>query len=340
LKTVGQLPVNVICLFEGEEEIGSQNLPAFLSRNADRLRADVAVVSDTRMLGPERPAVHYAERGALSAELQVSGPAQDLHSGNFGGAVHNPLQALCEILSKLHDERGHVLIPGFYDRVLQVTPKENTYMRQTGPEDKEIMQDAQIAQAWGEPEFTLYERTTLRPALTINGIIGGYQGPGAKAVIPARATAKLNFRLVSAQDPAEIDQLFRRYIEQITPPTVACQVRSEPGAMPVLMNPGHPAFRAAVKAYRKVFGVPPVFLRSGGTIPIVNSFQRYLHLPTVLMGFALPDARLHAPNENLHLPTFGRGIATSIWFLRLISKTSLQNLRNPASYIQENELAG
>ncbi len=278
LKTEGKLPVNVRCLFEGEEEIGSPNLPAFLSRNANELRSDAAVVSDTRMLGPDRPAIHYAERGALSAEIEVAGPAHDLHSGNFGGMVHNPLEALCEMMAKLHDSEGKVAIPGFYDRVLPVSEKERKYMKRTGP----------------------------------------------KAVIPSHAVAKLNFRLVSAQKPKEIDQLFRRYVERITPPTVKSMVRSEPGAEPVLIHPGQLAIRAAAKAYRRVFGVAPVFLRSGGTIPIVSSFQRLLGVPTVLMGFALPDARLHAPNENLHLPTFERGISTSVWFLRFVADSDLR----------------
>jgi acetylornithine deacetylase/succinyl-diaminopimelate desuccinylase-like protein len=332
LRTERKLPVNVRCLFEGEEEIGSPNLPSFLSQNAQNLHADVAAVSDTRMLGPNRPALHYAERGALSAELEVTGPAHDLHSGNFGGAVHNPLQALCEILAKLHDAEGRVLIPGFYDRVLAITPNERAYMQQTGPKDEEILHDAQATHPWGEPEFTLYERTTLRPAVTINGIIGGYQGPGSKAVIPSRSLAKLNFRLVPAQEPRNVEEMFRRYIEQIAPPTVRCIVRSQPGAKPVLMNPGHSAFRAAAHAYRKVFGVTPVFLRSGGTIPIVHSLQRFLRVQTVLMGFALPDARLHAPNENLHLPTFECGVATIIWFLRFIA---LKNSR--ISHFHETE---
>ena len=324
LKTEGKLPVNVRCLFEGEEEIGSPNLPAFLSRNANELRSDAAVVSDTRMLGPDRPAIHYAERGALSAEIEVTGPAHDLHSGNFGGMVHNPLEALCEMMAKLHDSEGKVAIPGFYDRVLPVSDKERKYMKRTGPNDAEIIRDASVKEAWGESKFSLYERTTLRPALTINGIVGGYQGTGSKAVIPSHAVAKLNFRLVSAQKPKEIDQLFRRYVERITPPTVKSMVRSEPGAEPVLIHPGQLAIRAAAKAYRRVFGVAPVFLRSGGTIPIVSSFQRFLGVPTVLMGFALPDARLHAPNENLHLPTFERGISTSVWFLRFVADSDLR----------------
>lgn len=327
LRTSRRLPVNVRCLFDGEEEIGSPNLPAFLQRNAKILASDVAIVSDTRMLGPFRPAINYAERGALSAEIAVAGPRQDLHSGNFGGAVHNPLQILCEILAGLHDSAGHIAIPGFYDRVLQVTPRERSYMARTGPSDSEILRDAQAQEAWGEAEYTLYERITLRPALAITGITGGYQGPGIKSVIPSHAVAKINFRLVPAQDPSEIDRLLRAHLARLAPPTARVTVRSEPGAKPVLINPGHPAIRTAAKAYREAFGASPVFLRSGGTIPIVDSFQKILKLPTVLMGFALPDDNMHAPNEKFHLPNFYRGIATSIWFLNGIALASGDNGR-------------
>jgi acetylornithine deacetylase/succinyl-diaminopimelate desuccinylase-like protein len=316
LRTSQRLPVNVRCLFDGEEEIGSPHLPAFLQRNAKMLGADLAIVSDTRMLGPLRPAINYAERGALSAEIAVAGPRQDLHSGNFGGAVHNPVQVLCEILAGLHDSAGHIAIPGFYDRVVQVTPRERRYMARTGPSDAEILKDAQAHEAWGETGYTLYERITLRPALAITGITGGYQGPGTKSVIPAHATAKINFRLVPAQDPREIDRLLRAHVARLAPPTARVTVRSEPGARPVLINPGHPAIQTAAAAYRQAFGASPVFLRSGGTIPIVDSFQKILKLPTVLMGFALPDDNMHAPNEKFHLPNFYRGIATSIWFLK------------------------
>jgi acetylornithine deacetylase/succinyl-diaminopimelate desuccinylase-like protein len=201
-------------------------------------------------------------------------------------------------------------------------------MARTGPKDAEILRDAQAEEAWGEAEYTLYERITLRPALTFNGITGGYQGPGGKSVIPSHAIAKLNFRLVPDQDPAEIDGLLRQHIARITPPTVRSIVRSEPGAKPALVNPGHPAIQTAAQAYRRAFGSSPVFLRSGGTIPIVNTFQKILGLPTVLMGFALPDDRLHAPNEKFHLPNFYRGIATSIWFLQMIATAPVGNLRH------------
>jgi acetylornithine deacetylase/succinyl-diaminopimelate desuccinylase-like protein len=187
-----------------------------------------------------------------------------------------------------------------------------------GPTDTHILRDAHVEQAWGERDYTLYERTTIRPALSITGITGGYQGPGVKAIIPARAVAKLNFRLVPDQDPQEIDRLVRQHIARITPPTVRSTIHTRLVAQPALVNRQHPAMRAAAVAYRQGFGAAPVFLRSGGTIPVVNTFQELLGVPTILMGFALPDDRMHAPNEKFHLPNFYRGIATCIWFLATI----------------------
>ena len=339
LQTSGELPVNVKCLFEGEEEIGSPNLTPFLSNERNALASDVAVISDMPILAPDRPAITYAMRGALSLELKVRGQKKDLHSGIFGGAVHNPLQALCEIIAKLHDAKGRVAVPGFYDNVrtwrCERADEERAYMASVGPSDARILQDAQAQKGWGEAGFTLYERTTIRPALTVNGILGGYQGTGVKAVIPSRAVAKLNFRLVPNQDPREIDKLFRQYIARITPPTVQATVHTSLVANPALMSRNHPAMRAAAVAYRKGFGRAPVFLRSVGTIPVVNLFQEILGIPTVLMGFALPDDRMHAPNEKFHLPNFFNGIKTSIWFLSEVGmgrelKTNLTRSRQSA----------
>ena len=321
LKTRGRLPVNVRCIFEGEEEIGSPALTALLRCNREALSADVAVVSDTRMLASDQPALTYAMRGALSVELEINGAAQDLHSGNFGGAIHNPLQVLCEIVASLHDSGGRIMIPGFYDRVRRWSNEERALMAQWGPTDDQILRDAKAKIGWGECGYTLYERTTIRPALTINGITGGYQEPGGKAVIPARAVIKLNFRLVLDQDPFEIDQLFREHIAQLTPNTVTSEVRTTLTAQPALIDRTHPALRAAAAAYRAGFGKAPAFLRSGGTIPVLNTLQETLGIPTVLMGFALPDDRMHAPNEKFLLPNFHRGIATCIHFLNEIART-------------------
>ena len=315
LRTEGRLPVNVKCLFEGEEEIGSPNLKPFVARHARALAADAVVMSDTRMLGPGRPAVTYGLRGALSLELDITGPPHDLHSGNFGGAIHNPLHALCEIVARLHDASGRVAVPGFYDRVRDWGARERGYMRRVGPTDAEILRAAGLACGWGERGFTLYERTTVRPALVVTGLSGGYQGAGSKSIIPARASAKINVRLVPDQDPAEIDRLLRAHLRRLTPPTVCARVKTLFRTHPALVDRNHPAMRAAVDAYRRGFGAPTVFVRSGGSIPVVNTFQESLGAPTVLMGFALPDDRIHAPNERFRLTNFFKGVDTCIHFL-------------------------
>jgi acetylornithine deacetylase/succinyl-diaminopimelate desuccinylase-like protein len=315
LRTTRRLPVNVKCVFEGEEEIGSPNLKPFVTRHAHALSADTVVISDTRMLGMNRPAITYGLRGALSIELEVQGASHDLHSGNFGGALLNPLQALSGIICKLHDRDGRILIPGFYDRVRRWGATERDYMKRVGPSDAEILRNAGVEHGWGERGFTLYERTTVRPALGVTGLGGGYQGKGGKSIVPARAVAKIDIRLVPDQDPAEIDRLFREHICRVTPPAVRIRIRTFFRTRPALIDRTHPAMRAAVAAYSKGFGVAPVFVRSGGSIPIVNEFQRSLDAPAVLMGFALPDDRIHAPNEKFHLPNFFKGIKTCVWFL-------------------------
>jgi acetylornithine deacetylase/succinyl-diaminopimelate desuccinylase-like protein len=328
LRATGTLPVNVKCLFKGEEEIGSTHLLAFLRRHGEAMTADIAVLSDNRMLGPDRPVITESLRGGLSVELEVFGQGHDLHSGNFGGAVHNPLQALCEILVGLHDAGGRIAIPGLYDRVRQLSARERTYMRGFGPSDAAILADASAQTGWGEAGYTLYERTTIRPALTINGLTGGYQGPGTKAVIPSRASAKLNFRLVPDQDPLEIDRLLRAHVARIAPPTVRTAIRTDLAVKPAVTERNHPAVSAAAAAYQKGFGAAPVFVRSGGTIPVVNHLREILGIPSVLMGFALPDDGLHAPNEKFHLPTFFKAIATSIHFLTEVAGIGRQASRD------------
>jgi len=320
LKTTRALPVNVKCIFEGEEEIGSPHLTSFIARNKRALRADAAVISDTKMLAPDRPAISYAQRGGLRAEIEVSGPAHDLHSGSFGGAVHNPLQALCEMIAELHDANGRVAIPGFYDDVQSWGEKERSFMARNGPGDEQILRDAQVEQAWGERGFSLYECISIRPALTLNGISGGHQGRGSKSIIPSRAVAKLSFRLVPNQDPEKVAQLFRDHIAHITPATVRSVVRTFSPIQPAVVDRHHPAVQAAALAYKQGFGFPPVFIRSGGSIPVVNTFQEILGIPTVLMGFGLPDDHIHGPNEKFHLPNFFKAIATSIWYLSIAAK--------------------
>ena len=256
----------------------------------------------------------------MSLEIEVCGPNRDLHSGNFGGAIHNPLQALCEIIAKLHDSSGRVAVPGFYNRVRQWSGKEREYMARSGPRNAEILKDAGVESGWGERDYSLHERTTIRPALTVNGVLSGYQGPGGKGIIPARALVKLSFRLVPDQNPNEVEHLFRKHMARITPPAVKCKVRTLSRAEPVLIDRCEPFLQAAFSAYRSVFETPPVLVRSGGTIPIVSTFQHALGTPAILMGFGLPEDRIHAPNENFLLPNFYRGIQTSIYFLSMASK--------------------
>lgn len=320
LQTSRALPVNVKCIFEGEEEIGSTNLHSFVARNKPALRGHAAVISDTRMLGPDRPALSYAQRGGLRAEVEVFGPPHELHSGAFGGAVHNPVLALCDILSGLHDDQGRVTIPGFYDDVRVWNKNEREFMARSGPSDREILGDAQVERGWGESGYTVYERTTIRPDVGVNGLVGGHTGPGVKGVIPTRALAKVSFRLVPDQDPHRIAQLFSDHIARVTPPTVRSTVRTMSPVHPALVDRQHPAVQAAALAYKKGFGAFPVFIRSGGSIPVVNTFQKILGIPAVLMGFGLPDDHIHGPNEKFHLPNFYKAIETSIWYLAIASR--------------------
>lgn len=332
LKSGRALPVNVKCIFEGEEEIGSPHLTSFIARNKRALHADAAVISDTRMLAPDQPAISYGQRGGLRAELEVIGPPHDLHSGNFGGAVLNPLQALCEMIAELHDDRGRVAIPGFYDDVRLWNEKERAFMASDGPTDEEILQDAKTSRGWGEPGFSLYERTTIRPALTLNGIAGGHQGKGSKSIIPSKAVAKLSFRLVPDQNPQKIARLLRDHITHITPLGVRSGVRTFSPIEPALVDRDHPAVKAAAVAYQKGFGSSPVFIRSGGSIPVVNTFQTLLGIPAVLMGFGLPDDHIHGPNEKFSLTNFHQAIATSIWYMAIAAR-----LRNSRSSSRKRE---
>lgn len=320
-RSSGSFPVNIVCLFEGEEEVGSTHLGGFLERYQAIFRADTALIADTLMQGVNQPTLTGSLRGGVSLEVKVRGPATDLHSGTFGGAVHNPLQALCEIIAALHDERGRVAVPGFYDAVRPVSREE----RQQGGltlSNERVRQLARIERGWGERGFTLHERTTLRPALTLNGLQGGYQGPGGKGVIPAHATAKLSARLVPDQNPSEIGQLLQRHLVRSSPPTVKTSVKVTPGAHPVVLDRHHSAFLAATQACQESFGAKPVWVRAGGSIPVVSLLQRVLHITPVLLGLSLPTDNRHAPNERFHLPTFHQGIATFIRFLCLLGERS------------------
>jgi acetylornithine deacetylase/succinyl-diaminopimelate desuccinylase-like protein len=319
-ETAGAPPVNVKCIFEGEEEIGSPSLTPFIREHADLLAADVALISDTHILGKDTPSIVYALRGLTYVEVEVTGPDHDLHSGIYGGAVRNPVNALCAMIARLQDEEGHVAIPGFYDRVRALDADERTELAKA-PFDREAwLVEAGVKTDWGEPGYTIVERTTARPTLDVNGIWGGYVEPGAKTVLPGKAFAKISMRLVPDQDPARIAQLFRDYLAQIAPPEVSIEVQSLHNADSAIVRRDSSAMQAAFRAYAEVFGKEPIFERGGGSIPVVATFQKVLGIETILMGFGLPDDRLHSPNEKFHLPNFYKGIETVIRFMELLSR--------------------
>jgi acetylornithine deacetylase/succinyl-diaminopimelate desuccinylase-like protein len=312
LATRGKLPLNVRCVYEGEEEIGSPGLARVLARRPRRFACDLAVISDTRMARRGRPAIIYALRGNLTAELEALGPRHELHSGAFGGTVANPVEALCRIVGELHRPDGTVAIPGFYDDVRAIAAPERARLRRHGSTDGEVAAGAGVRHLPGEPSFTPFERTVIRPTLTTSGFGGGWNGPGVKSVVPARARAKLTMRLVPDQDPAVVAGLLRRHVLAGTPGGIRLSVTIARGTSPSLVDPRHPGVAAAVRAARAAFGSEPALLRSGGSVGAVPLFKRYLGAETILLGFALPDDRMHAPNERFHLPTFRRGIATCV----------------------------
>jgi acetylornithine deacetylase/succinyl-diaminopimelate desuccinylase-like protein len=318
-ETLGAPPVNVKCIFEGEEEIGSPSLTPFIREHADLLKADVAVISDSHILDKNTPSVVYALRGLTYIEVEVTGPDHDLHSGIYGGAVCNPINALCRMIAKLQDEDGHVAIPGFYDRVQELDVDERAELAKAPFEREAWLAEAGVKAEWGEPGYTIVERTTARPTLDVNGIWGGYIEPGAKTVLPSKAFAKISMRLVPAQDPARIMQLIRDYLLEIAPPEVSIEVRSLHNADSAIVRRDSPAMQAAFRAYAEVFGKEPIFERGGGSIPVVATLQKVLGIETILMGFGLPDDRLHSPNEKFHLPNFYTGIETVIRFMELLS---------------------
>ncbi|MEM7333486.1 MAG: dipeptidase [Chloroflexota bacterium] len=319
LKTEGKLPVNVKLLIEGEEESGGQAIEAYIPAHQEKLKADVCVISDTGILSPEQPVITYGLRGGWSFEMTVTGPSSDLHSGMYGGAVHNANQALAEILAALHDENGRVTVPGFYDNVANLSDLERDTLARVPYGEKELLDNSGVPQPWGEPDFTIVERIGARPTLEICGMWGGFITEGFKTVIPSQAHAKISCRLVPNQDPARIRQLVSDYLQALAPSTVKVELFNDEGGAPAFVAPiDSPEVQAAAKAYGDVFGVEPVFKREGGSIPVVSLFSSILNLPVILMGFGLPDDNLHAPNEKFYLPNFYRGIETAVGFMELL----------------------
>lgn len=320
LASTGALPVNVKYILEGEEEVSSLHLGDFVSANKARLKADICLISDTAILSKDQPSIIYALRGLTYMELEVFGPAQDLHSGIFGGSVHNPAQALAEIIAKLHNEDGSVSVPGFYDDVLQLEESERAELKKTDWSVGDWQRISGAPQPWGEAQYTLRERVGARPTLEINGLVSGFYGIGAKTVLPAKALAKMSCRLVANQNPKRIYELIRDYVAQITPPTVRSEVRLLHTGDPAYVDIKTEAIQAAIRAYEQGWGSSPVFMREGGSIPIVADFQRELGTPVVLMGFGLNSDGAHGPNEHFDVEMYQRGIDTAIYFLEEIGK--------------------
>jgi acetylornithine deacetylase/succinyl-diaminopimelate desuccinylase-like protein len=317
----GALPVNVVFLIDGEEEIGSPHLPALIARLSRYLAADVAVLSDNAVLAPDRPSLTYALRGDLYLELEVAAPVGDLHSGKFGGAAPNALRVMVSALSRLHHADGTVAVPGFERDVEQISARERRYMREVGPSDGALRRETGSLSPVGGGRYSAYERTTIRPALEVAGVTGGYAGPGVKGVIPSRAAAKLDVRLVPHQRPERVHRQIFEHLRRFVPPGLRLRTRERMRATPVIIPRHHPAARAAARAYRRGFGAEPVFVRSGGSIPIVSTFATLLGLPSVLMGFSLPGDRAHAPNERFSLAMFSKGIVTSAAFLEEMARS-------------------
>ena len=310
----GDLPVNIKFLIEGEEEIGGSYLGTFIKENKELLACDFFLNPDTGMLGPDSPSITYALRGISYFELRVQGAKQDLHSGTFGGAVHNPAQVMTDLLSGLHDDKGRVTLPGFYDKVQPLEDEEREELSRLPTTEEFFINQAGVKKLWGEEGYTPVERTGARPTLEINGLYSGFIGEGQKTVLPAYAMAKVSTRLVPDQDPNEIVDMFKAYLEKNAPETVTWELDKLAADFPSISDRKSPWITAYVKAAETVWGSRPLFDRSGGSVPVVVHIQQNLGVDSVNIGFGIPGGNLHGPNENIHLPTFYKGVEALVHF--------------------------
>ena len=316
----GKLPINVRLLLEGEEEVGGEAIAKYIQENPQKLKADFALVSDTEMYAPNLPTLCVGLRGLVYTEVEARGAKVDLHSGMYGGAAPNPFVALAQIVAKLKDENGRIFVPGFYDRVTTPSADELRSWKSLPFDEKEYLeQEVGSTELTGEPGYSVAERTWARPTLDVHGMPGGFIGAGAKTVIPAKASAKISMRLVPNQNPDEIFKRFSNYVKSITPRGIQINIRQISGADPMLIRTDNHYVQAAKDAMKEVFGKDTVFIRSGGSIPVVADFEKHLGIPSVMMGFGLPDDNLHAPNEKFHIPNFYRGIESIIRSFQLLS---------------------
>ncbi|MBA2662284.1 MAG: dipeptidase [Bradymonadaceae bacterium] len=311
LALTGELPVNIKLLIEGEEEVGSKNLDAWIEANKERLASEAVIISDSPMFAPGLPSITYGLRGLAYLEMTVRGPGHDLHSGLYGGGVPNPINELGRIIAKLHDEDGRIAVPGFYDAVRELESDEREAFARLPFTEEGFIAETGVVGLTGETGFTTLERIWARPTLDFNGIWGGFTGAGAKTVLPSTASAKFSCRLVADQNPDKIAALVRDYVRSIAPEYVEISVELHHGGSPVITERDSRAVQAALRALKKSWDVDPVFVRGGGSIPVVATFSEVLGVPTVLVGFGLDDDRLHSPNEKFNLENFYAGITTS-----------------------------
>jgi acetylornithine deacetylase/succinyl-diaminopimelate desuccinylase-like protein len=320
-----ELPCNVKFMIEGEEEVGSANLGKFIKANKEKLKADVVLVSDTSMIANDTPSITVGLKGLSYLQVEVTGPNRDLHSGIYGGAVANPINVLCSMIAQLHDENERINIPGFYDKVIELTAEERKEMGEA-PFDIEAYKKAlDIKEVCGEAGYTTLERASIRPTLDVNGIWGGYTGEGAKTVLPSKAYAKISMRLVPGQNSAEITALFTKHFKSLAPPCVSVKVENFHGGEPVVTPTDSIAYKAASRAMEATFGKKPIPIRSGGSIPIVALFEDVLGLKSILMGFGLDSDAIHSPNENYGLFNYFKGIETIPYFYKYFAELSAEN---------------
>ncbi len=311
----GTLPVNIIVLAEGEEEVGSVNLARFIEQNTDLLRADAVVISDSAMFAPGLPSILSSLRGLAYFQIDVQGPSVDLHSGSYGGGVMNPAMALARILATMHDENGHVAIPGFYDKVHDWGDAARQHVRGLPFDDEHFRKETGSPALFGEKGFSTLERLWMRPTCEVNGLLSGYTGEGAKTVLPAKAMAKVSCRLVPDQSPDEIEKLMRAHVTRVAPPGVSATVTALHGGRPWRADLKGPLFDAARRALASAFGRDPVITGEGGSIPVVGDFERILGTPVLLVGFGLPGENAHAPNEWMSEENFTKGMSAvaTLW---------------------------
>jgi acetylornithine deacetylase/succinyl-diaminopimelate desuccinylase-like protein len=317
----GKLPINVRVLLEGEEEVGGEQIAKYVREHPDRLKSDFVLVSDTEMFALDLPTLCVGLRGMIYTEIEARGAMTDLHSGMYGGAAPNPFIALAQIIARLKDSSGRILIPGFYDSVKNPGEDELKAWRQL-PFDEEHYRKTEIGSSrlTGEPGFSVLERTWTRPTLDVHGMPGGFIGAGAKTVIPAKAVAKISMRLVPDMTSDKTFAQYKSYVESLTPTGISLDVRLIHSGEPMILGTNNPYIQAATRALKQVWNKDTVFVRSGGSIPVVGDFERHLNIPSVMMGFGLPDDNLHAPNEKFHLANFYRGIESVISFFEELGK--------------------